>query len=267
MDETGDGNTEEAPGAGSPAASEDQDTALQKVSCPGCSEIYEIQIPSTGEERSITICPFCEQKFFVRHEAVGEKSPEPSPAPTLPSSSPLPAPPPSPPSSQLPGPAAVGPGIPAVFAPKTKKSTQPKKRTPKARKPVQKREDGPPQAFADNPSVAGMKAASICFLKRLPVVIIPVFGLLYLFTLGIYDATRAGAYRFLELSPGPRDGAIKLGMLFGLIFATVVTLLVYFIFSLLTVSVFFAFSEIMIVVTIFSTSLFFSALGSRAALG
>ena len=113
--------------------------------------------------------------------------------------------------------------------------------------------------------MSALKAASFTFLKRIPAIIIPVLGILYLITLGVYDAGRAGASRYMEKKGGSSQGAFGIGLLFGLIFATVLVLLIYLIFSILAVEVFLAFTELCIFVFIYVAAIFFSAMGGRSA--
>ena len=227
---------------------------IQKVACPSCSEIYEVNIPDTGEERSITICPFCSQKFFIRHERTLEKTPREKETGETPPKVP------SEPQIQFdqktglpPSQAKPGPGEHEMVTLAT---------------PTRLRASTLSQGsskFRDSPSVVGLKAASFCFLKRVPLIVIPVLGVLYLITLGVYDAGRTGARNYIKKNGGSARGAFEIGLLFGLLFATILVLLIYLIFSLLTVKVFFTFYEITIFVFIYLAATFFSALGSRAA--
>ena len=114
--------------------------------------------------------------------------------------------------------------------------------------------------------VQGLKAAVFNFLKRLPLILIPVLGALYLVNLGVYDAGRKGTTVYMKKNKGAAQGALGMGLLFGLIFATVVVLSIYIIFSILAVKVFFGFTEMVIFVLIYLAAICFSGLGSKAAM-
>jgi len=227
---------------------------IQRVACPSCSEIYEVNIPGTGEERSITICPFCDQKFFIRHERTREKAPQERETGGTPPEVPSGPQPQFDQETDLPpSQAKAGPGEHEMVSLAT---------------PTRLRASTLSQGsskFRDSPSVVGLKAAVFCFLKRVPLIVIPILGVLYLITLGVYDAGRMGARNYIKKNGGSARGAFEIGLLFGLLFATILVLLIYLIFSLFTPTVFFAFYEITIFVFIYLAASFFSALGSRAA--
>jgi len=247
-------NQNSTPGTGRPEERElagQEKASVQKVACPSCSEVYEVNIPDSSEERSITICPFCDQKFFIKHDLPGktplqEQEPEEVPPETLSQAQTQPDP---------------GTGLP----PSPTQEVPDEDRMFPLATPTRMKAPSGPTSFKDSPVVQGLKAASFNFLKRLPLILIPVLGALYLITLGVYDAGRKGASTYMKKNGGRVQGAFGMGLLFGLIFASVVVLLIYLIFSLLAVTVFLAFSEMAIFVFVYAAAVCFSALGSKSA--
>jgi len=234
-------------------------TIVQKVSCPSCSELYEVNIPATGEERSVSVCPFCEKPFLIRHQRFGEKpAAEDEKAPAEQPQA-APAPEQQPPATTQPQP--TPPPQQAQKQPEEQAVAAPEPRQEKTT--AQKDEDDSKDTYP--PAISALKAASFTFLKRIPAIIVPILGLLYLVTLGVYDAGQAGARRYMEKKGGTSQGALGIGLLFGLIFATVLVLLIYLIFSILAVEVFLAFTELCIFVFIYVAAVFFSAMGGRSA--
>ncbi len=240
---------------------------LMTIACPGCKEVYEVAVPETNEERSITLCPFCEQKFYVRHEKIpGKAKKEGDGVKTSLQESPA-----SLPKKDVAQPFAPAADPKQVVQPQGTQRTLPTQvRAPSA--PGAERRKAPPPptrestSLLENPTIAGLLAATITLLKHLPFIIIPVVGAIYLLTLRTYESGKAGARAFLGKNPGSFKQARGIGLLFGLLIAGFLIGLIYFIFSMLAVEVFFGFYELLIFCSLFIIPVFFSALGGAAAI-
>jgi len=192
--------------------------SVQKVACPSCSEVFQVMIPETAEEKIITVCPFCDQAFYIKmsqSQSSITKVPE--------------------------------------------QELETKKRTSADVQAVQF-----PPTF-QSPVVAGLRTGVFSFLKRVPLVVIPVLGVLYLVTLGVYHVGKNGAKAYITNNDGSPSGALELGIMLGLLFSTLLVFFIYLIFSLLTFEVFFGVYEFSIFLFIYCAMTFFSVIGALSA--